>query len=163
MSVQPPPTHPHQPSGQPGSGSATAAGERPGRGRRGNGNGERSIGELMAQVTADATSLLRQEVELAKAEIREEATRAGKAAGMFGGAGFGGYMVALFGSLAAVFGLANLIDWGWAALVVTGAWALIALVLALLGRARMRAFSPKPERTLRTLKEDASWARHPTG
>lgn len=161
MSVQPPPTRRDEPSEHTRSGSATAAGERPGRGRRG--NGERSVGELMAQVTTDATSLLRQEVELAKAEVREEAARAGKAAGMFGGAGFGGYMVALFGSLAAVFGLANLIDWGWAALVVTGAWALIALVLALVGRAKMRAFSPKPQRTLKTLKEDATWARHPTG
>lgn len=160
MSVQPPPTRRDELPEHTRSGSATAAGERPGRGRRG--NGERSVGALMAQVTTDATMLLRQEVELAKAEIREEAARAGKAAGMFGGAGFGGYMVALFGSLAAVFGLANLIDWGWAALVVTGAWALIALVLALVGRAKMRAFSPKPQRTLKTLKEDAAWARHPT-
>lgn len=157
MSVQPPLAHQKRYAEHPPA-------VEPGRQRRHRRAGDdRSVGELMAQVTQDASSLLRQEVELAKAEVREEATRAGKAAGMFGAAGFGGYMVALFGSLAAVFGLASLIAWGWAALVVTGAWALIALVLALGGRASMRAFSPKPRRTLESLKEDASWARHPTG
>ncbi|MGP3924521.1 MULTISPECIES: phage holin family protein [unclassified Streptomyces] len=116
----------------------------------------------MSEVVGDVETLFRQEVELAKAEIREEATKAGKAAGMFGGAGFGGYMVALFGSLAAVFGLANVVDWGWAALIITGVWAVIAAVLFVRGRAKMRKVSPKPEQTLETLKEDAQWARHPT-
>ncbi|MEU7569561.1 phage holin family protein [Streptomyces fradiae] len=123
---------------------------------------DRSAGELLAAVTADVQHLLRQEVLLAKTEIREEAAKAGKAAGMFGGAGFAGYMVALFLSLAAVFGLANVMDAGWAALIVTAVWAVAAAVLFLLGRSRMRVVSPKPERTIDTLKEDAQWARHPT-
>ena len=59
-----------------------------------------SLGELMRQVTADLSTLMRQEVELAKAELRQEGKKAGKAAGLFGGAGFGGYMVALFLSIA---------------------------------------------------------------
>ncbi|MFH8369905.1 phage holin family protein [Streptomyces sp. NPDC018031] len=120
------------------------------------------MGELLAAVGRDAQTLLRQEAELAKAEIRQEAAKAGKAAGMFGGAGFAGYMVALFLSLAAVFGLANLMDTGWAALIVTGVWAAVGAVLFVLGRSRMRTVSPKPERTVETLKEDAQWARHPT-
>jgi uncharacterized membrane protein YqjE len=123
---------------------------------------DRSAGELLAAVTADVQHLFRQEVRLAKAEIQEEAAKAGKAAGMFGGAGFAGYMVALFLSLAAVFGLANVMDAGWAALIVTAVWAVIAAVLFVLGRSRMREVSPKPERTIETLKEDAQWARHPT-
>ncbi|MDT9685090.1 phage holin family protein [Streptomyces sp. TRM76323] len=123
---------------------------------------DRSAGELLAAVTADVQHLLRQEVRLAKAEIQEEASKAGKAAGMFGGAGFAGYMVALFLSLAAVFGLANVMDAGWAALIVTAVWAVIAAVLFVLGRSRMREVSPKPDRTIETLKEDAQWARHPT-
>ncbi|MFV0137989.1 phage holin family protein [Streptomyces sp. HMX87] len=113
-------------------------------------------------MTSDVQALFRQEVELAKAEIREEATKAGKAAGMFGGAGFAGYMVAVFLSLAAVLGLANVMDGGWAALIVTGVWAGIAAVLFVMGRSRMREVSPKPEQTVETLKEDAQWARHPT-
>ncbi|MCP9985551.1 phage holin family protein [Streptomyces sudanensis] len=113
-------------------------------------------------MTADVQHLLRQEVKLAKVEIQEEATKAGKAAGMFGGAGFAGYMTALFLSLAAVFGLANVMDAGWAALIVTAVWAVVAAVLFVLGRSRMREVSPKPEQTIETLKEDAQWARHPT-
>ncbi|MEV4333184.1 phage holin family protein [Streptomyces sp. NPDC049597] len=120
------------------------------------------MGELLTAVTSDLEQLFRQEVELAKAEVREEATKAGKAAGMYGGAGFAGSMVALFASLAAVFALANVMDAGWAALIVTGVWALVGAVLFVMGRARMRQVSPKPERTMETLKEDAQWARHPT-
>ncbi|MFJ8361945.1 phage holin family protein [Streptomyces sp. NPDC093984] len=120
------------------------------------------MGELLSEVTSDVQTLLRQEVHLAKAEMRQEATKAGKAAGMYGGAGFAGAMVALFLSLAAVFGLANVIHPAWAALVVTGIWAAVAAVLYALGRSRMRTVSPKPQHTVETLKEDVQWARHPT-
>ncbi|MGC9379705.1 phage holin family protein [Streptomyces sp. MH13] len=123
---------------------------------------DRSVGQLMSRVTADLQILFRQEIELAKAEIKEEGTRAGKAAGMFGGAGFAGYMVLLFLSLAAVLGLANVMDGGWAALIVTAVWAVVAAVLYMKGRAGMRTVSPKPERTVETMKENAEWARHPT-
>ncbi|MFI9340889.1 phage holin family protein [Streptomyces sp. NPDC052773] len=123
---------------------------------------DRSMGELLSEVTSDIQTLFRQEIELAKAEIRQEATKAGKAGGMYGGAGFAGYMVALFASLAAVFGLANVMDAAWAALIVTALWAGIGAVLFVMGRSRMREVSPKPEQTVETLKEDARWARHPT-
>jgi len=124
--------------------------------------GRPTVGELVARVTADMRKLLSQEVELAKAEVRAEASKAGKAAGMFGGAAFAGYMVVVFLTLAAVFGLANLMDPGWAALIVTAIWAAIGGALFMMGRSRMRAVQPKPERTIDTLKEDAQWARHPT-
>ncbi|GGW91466.1 hypothetical protein GCM10010297_11590 [Streptomyces malachitofuscus] len=123
---------------------------------------ERSTGELLSRVTSDLQVLFRQEVELAKAEIKEEGTKAGKAAGMFGGAGFAGYMVLLFLSLAAMFGLAAVMDDGWAALIIAALWAVAAAVLYQMGRTKMRTVSPKPEQTVQTLKEDAEWARHPT-
>lgn len=123
---------------------------------------DRSVGELVSAVTSDVQTLFRQEVELAKIEVQQEAKAAGKAAGMLGGAGFAGYMVAVFGSLAAVFGLANVMDAGWAALIVTGVWAVVGAVLYVMGRSRMRTVSPTPEQTVETLKEDAKWARHPT-
>jgi hypothetical protein len=126
------------------------------------GQEDSSIGELLSTVTSDVQQLLHQEAELAKAEIREEATKAGKAAGMFGGAGFAGYMVAVFLTLAAMFALANVMDPGWAALIVTGVWAVIGLILYRRGRTHMRTVSPKPEQTMQTLKEDMQWARHPT-
>jgi hypothetical protein len=120
-----------------------------------------SVGELLSTVTSDVQQLFRQEVELAKAEVQQEAVKAGKAAGMYGGAGFAGYMVAVLLTLAAMFGLANVMDLAWAALIVTALWAVIGAVLYRKGRDRMRTVSPKPEQTLETLKEDAQWARHP--
>ncbi|MFI6852468.1 phage holin family protein [Streptomyces sp. NPDC050416] len=129
---------------------------------RGRDGQDSSVGELLSTVTSDVQQLLRQEAELAKAEVQQEATKAGKAAGMFGGAGFAGYMVAVFLTLAAMFALANVMDLGWAALIVTALWAVIGAVLYRRGRERMRTVSPKPEQTLETLKEDAQWARHPT-
>ncbi|WP_406727853.1 phage holin family protein [Streptomyces sp. GD-15H] len=123
---------------------------------------DRSVGQLLSGVTSDLQTLFRQEVELAKAEIREEGTKAGKAAGMYGGAGFAGYLVLLFLSLAAVLGLANVMDGGWAALIVAAVWAVVAAVLYQKGRARMRTVSSKPEQTVETMKENAEWARHPT-
>ncbi|MGK5693813.1 phage holin family protein [Streptomyces sp. URMC 128] len=129
---------------------------------RGQDGQDSSVGELLSTVTSDVQQLLRQEVELAKAEVRQEATKAGKAAGMYGGAGFAGYMVAVLLTLAAMFALGNVMDLGWAALIVTALWAVIGAVLYRRGRERMRTVSPKPEQTLETLKEDAQWARHPT-
>jgi O-antigen/teichoic acid export membrane protein len=123
---------------------------------------DKSLGELLSVVTSDLQTLFRKEVELAKAEIREEAGRAGKAAGMYGGAGFAGYLVLLFLSLALLFGLANVMDEAWAALIVMAIWAVVAAVLYQKGRARMRTVSPKPEQTVETMKENAEWARHPT-
>ncbi|MFI9772982.1 phage holin family protein [Streptomyces sp. NPDC052415] len=132
------------------------------RNQRESSGGDQSVGELLSQVASDLQTLFRQEVDLAKTELRQEATKAGKAAGMYGGAGFAGYMVLLFLSLAAVLGLANVMDGGWAALIVTAVWAVVAAVLYARGRARMRAVSPTPEKTVETMKENAQWARHLT-
>lgn len=113
----------------------------------------RSVGELISEVTTDLTTLMRQELDLAKAEVKQELTTAGKAAGMLGAAGFAGYMVALFLSIALWWALANGMDEGWAALVVAAIWGVVAAVLAVLGRARMRQVNPKPERTVQTLQQ----------
>ncbi|PDP85444.1 hypothetical protein CQJ94_21970 [Glycomyces fuscus] len=126
------------------------------------GGGERSLSELLGAVTGDLQTLFRQELALAKAELREEAVKTGKAAGLLSGAAVAGYLALLLLSLAAVFGLAELIGLGWAALVVAVVWAIVGAVLAVVGRNRMREVSPKPERTIESLKEDAQWAKHPT-
>ncbi len=112
-----------------------------------------SVGDLLGRVTQDLSTLMRQEFELAKAELRQEITKSGKAAGMFGGAGFAGYMVLLFGSIAAWWGLANVMDQGWAALIVAAVWAVIGAVLYTAGRDRMKRVNPKPERTVETVRE----------
>ena len=120
-----------------------------------------SVGELMSHVTSDLSLLVRQEVALAKAELREEAAKAGKGAGLLGAAGYASHMILLFGTFALVFGLGSLIGIGWACLVVTVLWAVVGAVLASTGRRSLRSVHPKPERTIQTLKEDAQWARHP--
>ncbi|WP_182873527.1 phage holin family protein [Microbispora sp. H10670] len=120
---------------------------------------EPSLGKLVGEIGEDLSKLFRQEVELAKAEIRQEAGKAGKAAGMLGGAGFAGYMVALLVTLAVVFGLGNVMDLAWAALIVAAVWAVIGGVLFARGKERMREVNPTPEQTIETLKEDVRWAR----
>jgi hypothetical protein len=112
-----------------------------------------SVGELLSAVTTDISALMRQEVELAKAEIKTEVSKVGKGAGMLGGAGFAGYMVALFMSIALWWGLANAMDEAWAALIVAGIWGLVAGVLFATGRSTLRRVSPTPERTVETVKQ----------
>src|ERR1700742_697293 len=112
-----------------------------------------SVGELVGHVAQDLSTLMRQELELAKAEVKQEITKTGKAAGMFGAAGFAGYMVLLFASIALWWGLANLMDQGWAALVVTAVWAIIGAVAFVVGRRQIKDVNPKPEQTIETVKE----------
>jgi hypothetical protein len=104
-----------------------------------------SLGELLSDVTQDISTLMRQEVELAKAEIRQSATRAGKGAGMFAGAGISGHMVILFGSVAAWWGLGDTTGHGWAALIVAAVWLIIAAALALAGRSEIKSVSGLPQ------------------
>jgi len=111
-----------------------------------------SIGDLLGEVTRDLSTLMRQEVELAKAELRQEATKAGKAAGMFAGAGIAGYMVLLFLSIALWWGLANVMDQGWAALIVAAIWAVVGVVLFTLARSRVRQIRGLPQ-TAQTVRE----------
>ncbi|MEW9552198.1 phage holin family protein [Nonomuraea sp. NPDC050783] len=120
---------------------------------------EPTLGQLVGEIGEDISKLFRQEVELAKAELRQEAAKAGKAAGMLGGAGFAGYMTALLVTLAVMFGLGNVMDLGWAALIVAVIWAIAGGVMFATGRNRLREVNPKPEQTIETLKEDAQWAR----
>ncbi|MEP7020154.1 MAG: phage holin family protein [Pseudonocardiales bacterium] len=115
--------------------------------------GSASVGELITDVSRDLSTLMRQELELAKAEIKAEVSKTGKAAGMLGGAGFASYMVLLFLSIALWWGLANVIDQGWAALIVALVWAVIGGVLFAAGRSTLRTVHPKPERTVETVKQ----------
>jgi putative superfamily III holin-X len=124
---------------------------------------ETSIGDLIGNISNDLSQLFRQEVELAKVELKAEASKAGKAAGMLGGAGFAGYLTVILLSFALVFGLANVMDAGWAALIVAVIWAIIGAVLYANGRKKLKAVDPTPHRTVDTLKEDAQWLKNPTG
>jgi uncharacterized membrane protein YqjE len=121
---------------------------------------ERPIGELLKQLSQETTTLVRQELELAKAEMAEKGKQAGIGAGMFGGAGIVGLLA--LGALTACLILAltpAMKDW-LAALVVAAVYAAIAGILALIGRSRVRDATPAvPEQTVETVKEDVQWAK----
>jgi MFS family permease len=124
---------------------------------------EVSVGELIGNISNDLSQLFRQEVELAKAEVRQEASKAGKAAGMLGAAGFAGYLVVILLSFALVAALANVMDWSWAALIVAVIWGIVGAVLYANGRKKLKTVDPVPHRTVDTIKEDAEWLKNPTG
>jgi uncharacterized membrane protein YqjE len=120
---------------------------------------EVSVGELVSQVTSDLSTLMRQEIELAKAEIKEEVRKSGKAAGMLGGAGGAGYFALLFLSLTIMFALDEVMPLPVAALIVTVIYGIAATLLFLRGRREIKQVSPTPTQTVETLKEDVQWAK----
>jgi hypothetical protein len=111
-----------------------------------------SVGELFSDVAADLSTLLRQEVRLAKAELRQSATRGGKGAGLLAGAGVSGYMVLLFASVAAWWTIGDGIGHGWSALIMAAIWLIIAAILGLTGRREISAVSGIPQ-TAQTVKK----------
>lgn len=104
-----------------------------------------SLGELLSEVTGDLSTLMRQELELAKVELRESATRAGKGAGMLGAAAYAGLMAILFLSIALWWALGALVGLGWSAVIVAVIWGVIALVLFLNGRAQLKKTKGAPQ------------------
>ncbi len=121
---------------------------------------QHSVGELVKEVTQDLSKLMSQELALAKLEMSNEAKKAGKTAGAYGGAGVAGYFAVLFASLTLMFALATLFDsFVWAALVVTVLWAVVGAVLYSKAKKTAAQINPKPEVTVQTLKEDAQWAK----
>jgi hypothetical protein len=121
---------------------------------------ERSLPELLKQLSQETTQLVHQELELAKAELTQKGKQAGAGAGMFGGAGALG--LAALGALTACFILAlNAIMPAWlAALLVAVVYGIIAFVLVKQGQAKLKAAGPPvPEQTIETVKEDVEWAK----
>lgn len=123
---------------------------------------DHSVGDLLGRVTSDVSTLMRQEVALAKAEIKEEAVKTGKASGLLAGAGAVGYLVLVFLALALMWALGNVMDLGWAALITAAVLGIIAAVLFVMGRKKLQQVNPKPEQTVETLKEDVQWAKNRT-
>jgi Putative Actinobacterial Holin-X, holin superfamily III len=111
-----------------------------------------SLGDTIGQISADLSELIRQETELAKAELAASAKRGGKGAGLLGGAGVAGHFVLLFLSIALWWGLGDLTGLGWSALVVAAIWAIVAAVLAATGRTQLKQIQGMP-RTVETAKE----------
>lgn len=119
---------------------------------------EQSMGELVTRISTDTSTLLRQELELAKVETKEEVSKAVRGAVGFGGAALTGAITLLLLAFAAAWGLAELIPVGFAFLAVAGAFLIITAALILTGRLELKRVTG-PTRTAETLKEDVQWAR----
>ncbi|WP_427005182.1 phage holin family protein [Pseudarthrobacter sp. H2] len=111
-----------------------------------------SLGDLLGDVTRDMSTLMRQEVELAKVELKQSATRAGKGSGLLAGAAVAGHFVLLFLSLALWWALGLVMGLGWSGVVVAVIWAIIAAILASRGRKELSAIKGMPQ-TAQTLQE----------
>ncbi len=121
---------------------------------------ERSVGELLRELSAETSTLVRQEVQLAKAELTVKAKQAGKGAGLLGGAAVMG--LALLGAFTAflIAVIALVVPVWLSALIVTVLYGVIAGVLALAGKKALQQAGPaKPQQTIDTLKEDAQWTK----
>ena len=120
---------------------------------------QRSLGQVVSDLSTDLSTLMKQEVQLAKVELKEEIGKVGKGAGMLGGAGFAGYFVLLFLSLALMFLLDNWLPIEIGALITALLWGVVAAVLALKGRNELKEANPQLPQTQQTLKEDVQWAK----
>jgi Putative Actinobacterial Holin-X, holin superfamily III len=106
------------------------------------------------------SALMRDEVQLAKVELKEEIGKVGKAGGLFGGAALAGWMTAVLLSFAAAWGLAELMAIGWGFLIVAAVWALVGAFLYLRARGQLQHVDLKPQQTIDTLKEDVEWLKN---
>jgi Putative Actinobacterial Holin-X, holin superfamily III len=122
------------------------------------GDSERPVGELWRELSDQTTTLVRQELELAKLELAQKGRRAGIGAGMFGAAGVAGLYAVGALSACVVLALATAVT-GWlAALIVAAAYGLVAGALALSGRSKVaQALPPAPEQATESVKEDVRW------
>ena len=124
---------------------------------------DRPIGELVKDLSAQTSTLVRKEIELAKAELQEKGKVAGKGAGMLAGAAVFG-LLAMGALTAALIALLDKAMATWvAALIVMALWAIVALVLAKSGQKSLKRATPPAPQTVETVKEDIQWAKNPTG
>lgn len=120
---------------------------------------DRSMQDLWSDMAKGASTLFRQEVELAKIETKEQLARAGKAGAVFSAAGIAGFMALQLLSFAAAWGLAAVLPDGVAFLVVGVVYAVVAAVLLKAARKQAAEVSLVPQQTVETLREDVQWAR----
>src|SRR3954452_6316843 len=124
---------------------------------------ERGVGDLVKDLASQTSTLVRQEIKLAQAEVTEKGKLAGKGAGMLVGAAVTALLA--LGALTAllIIVLDSFLPLWLAALIVTPLWAAVAGVLAAAGRKALQSATPPAPQTVETVKEDIQWAKNPTG
>ncbi|HLZ38243.1 MAG TPA: phage holin family protein [Mycobacteriales bacterium] len=123
---------------------------------------QQTLGQLVASASRDLSQLVRSEIELAKAELRVDIRRAGMGGAIFGAAGFLLLVAALFLSVALAYGIAALgLPLGVGFLLVGVLYLLVAGLFALVALRTVKRIEP-PHRTIKTVKDDIAWLKHPT-
>lgn len=120
---------------------------------------DRSLSELLSDVTSELATLFRKEVELARVETTEQVSRAAKAGGMLGAAAVIGFLDLILFSFAAAWALSEVVPEGVAFLIVAVVFAVVAGVLFVAGKKRIATVNPVPEQTVETLKADVQAAK----
>ena len=120
---------------------------------------DRSLSELVSEVTGEIATLFRKEVELARVETSEQVSRAAKAGGMLGAAAVIGFLDLILFSFAAAWALSEVVPEGVAFLIVAVVFAIVAGVLAMAGKKRIANINPVPNQTVQTVKEDVQVAK----
>ena len=123
---------------------------------------EKSLGELVGEMTSELGTLMRKEVELAKVELTDEVRQAGKAGGLLGAGAMTGYFCLLFASLALAWLLDQAMNRALAFFLVALVYGIAAAVLLTRGKDRMSKVDPVPRETVQTLKEDVQWVKTQT-
>jgi uncharacterized membrane protein YqjE len=123
---------------------------------------DRSLGDLIGDLTSEFGALVTSHIDLAKAEIKQDVRDASKAGGMFGAAAVSALLALLLLSAAAAWGMAEVMAPGWAFLIVGALWAVVAGITALMGRKTVAQMEPGPRQTMEEIKEDKEWLRTPS-
>jgi len=124
---------------------------------------DRSLGELFAELSRQTSTLIRQEVALAKAEMKEKGKEAGKDIGMMAAGGALAYAGLLALIAAIIIALANVVAWWLSALIVGIVVVAIGALMIQRGMSALKESGVAPEQTIETLKEDKEWARKQLG
>ena len=123
---------------------------------------EQSLADLLRQLSQETATLVRQEIDLAKAEVADRGKKAGLGAGMFGAAGIVGFLALASLTACLILALAEAVPAWLAALIVAVALGAVAAVLGLRGRDKVQEATPPAPQTVETVKEDGQWAKNPT-
>lgn len=123
---------------------------------------EKSLGDLVGELTSEFSALVSSHIDLAKAEIKQDVREAGKAGGMLGAAGVAALLALIAATLAAGWGLAEITAPGWAFLIVAAVWGIVAAVLAFSGKKKIDDMQPGPQETMEEVRKDKQWLKTQT-
>ncbi len=126
------------------------------------GESSRSIADVLQDILANVQTIIRSEVRLAKAEVTEEATKAGRAGGMIAGGAVAGVFTIWLLLVTVLFALGTIMPMWGAALILFAVMGAVTAILLTAGKKRFQTVHAKPEKTVETMKENVEWVKSQT-